>query len=342
MIKKAVAMLTLTLMAISLGGCSKETNKSVYLDMIDNKDSSKKILFLSESQGADYPTTKGDYEFARLVKERTNGRIEINVVPNGGLGSEKDTLSQIKLGTVDFTRTSVAPLSTYSNIMSVLGLPYLYRDSNHMWSVVEGQIGKQALNDLEKAGMRGLAFYDSGARSFYNNKREIKTLADLQSLRIRVQESELMKSTISSLGATAIAMDSSQVLQALALGQVDGAENNPATYVSLNHLNVAKYYTFDEHTRAPDVMVASNIAMEKMSKEDQDIIKQAALDSVATQKKEWRDYESQMLSKMKEMGVKITELDQGEKEQFKAAVKPIYDKLPAEYQSIIKAIEETK
>lgn len=340
--KKVLAIVTMAFIMVSFLGCSKEIKKNVYLDMIDNKTSDKKVLFVAESQADDYPTTKGDYEFAKLVKERTNGRIEIKVIANGGLGSEKDTLAQTQMGTIDFTRVSISTLASYSETMNTLSLPYLYRDSNHMWEVLNGPIGKQAFSDIQKANLVGVAFYDSGARSFYNNKKEIKTVADLQSLRIRVQESELMKSLVSSFGGIPTAMDSSQVLQSLALGKIDGAENNAATYVSSSHMNVAKYYTFDEHTRMPDILVASKKVIESLSEDDQKMIKQAALDSQKTQKTEWETNDKAMIDKMKANGVKITELDGASKEEFKKAVKPIYDKLSDQSKDIVSKIEQTK
>lgn len=340
--KKALAVLTLAFITISLLGCSKAVKSNIYLDMMNNNNSDKKVLFLSESQSKDYPTTKGDYEFAKLVGERTNGKIEVKVVPNGGLGSEKDTLSQTQMGTIDFCRVSLSAVSNYSDIMTILMLPYIYRDSDHMWSVLNGSIGMKALDDIKKANLLGLTFYDSGARNFYNNKKEIKTVADLKSLRIRVQESELMKSLVTSLGATPTAMDSNIVMQSLALGTIDGAENNPATYVSTNQLSVAKYYTFDSHSRVPDILIASSKVMDSLSQEDQKIIKQAALDSVKVQKAEWKSNEDKMINTMKEKGVKITEIDEAAKEEFKNAVKPLYDKFAGQNKDLLNQIEQTK
>ncbi|GKU23280.1 hypothetical protein CFB3_15030 [Clostridium folliculivorans] len=151
-----------------------------------------------------------------------------------------------------------------------------------------------------------------------------------------------MKSLVSSFGAIPSPMDSSLVLQALALGQVDGAENNTATYVSSSQFNVAKYYTFDEHSRIPDILVASKTVMDSLSKEDQEIIKKAATDSVEVQKQAWKSNEEVMLTKMKDAGVKITELDQSSKNQFKNAVSPVYEKFASKYTNLINQIEETK
>ncbi|QAA31405.1 TRAP transporter substrate-binding protein [Clostridium manihotivorum] len=340
--KKLISLSLLLVTLLTFVGCNSSIQSNVYLDMINNKDSNKKILLLAESQSKDYPTTQGDNEFAKLVKEKTNGRIEVKVITGGGLGSEKDTLAQVRMGTIDFTRTSISPLSSYSDIMNVLSLPYLYRDSDHMWAVLNGSIGKQALEDIQKANLVGLAFYDSGSRNFYNNKREIKSVSDLKDLRIRVQESDLMKALVSSLGATPVAMDSAQVLQALALGQVDGAENNPATYFSSNQFNVAKYYTIDEHSRIPDILVGSKKVMDGISKEDQEIIKKAAEESVEVQKKAWKTNEDIMLDKMKQAGVKITQLDQSSKDSFKNSVTPVYEKFGSKYTDLIKQIDQTK
>lgn len=342
MFKKVISISMLMVGILSFSGCSNKTEGNTYIDMIENKNTSVKTLFLAESQAPEYPTTKGDYEFARLVKEKTDGRINIQVVPNSELGSEKDTIAQARMGAIDFTRVSATPLSSYSKIMTVLSLPYLYRDEDHLWAVLSSDIGQRAFDDIEKVGLVGLTYYDSGARSFYNNKKEIKSVADLSGLRIRVQESDLMKSLITSLGATPTAMDPAAVIQALAVGQIDGAENNVATYVSSSQYNVAKYYTFDEHSRVPDILVASKTVLEGLSKEDQEIIKQAAIESSDFQRKEWKNNDDIMYKEMEAAGVKITKLDQATKEEFKAAVKPVYDKFGADFTDLIKKIESTK
>jgi len=136
-----------------------------------------------------YPTELGDEEFARLVKERTNGRINITVFPGGQLGGdEKAVVEQVQMGAIDFARISLAPVLQFAKELNVLSLPYIYRDSAHMWKVLSGPIGQDLLKSVDKANLVGLAYYDAGARSFYNSKKEIKTVADLKGMKIRVQK----------------------------------------------------------------------------------------------------------------------------------------------------------
>jgi tripartite ATP-independent transporter DctP family solute receptor len=341
MLKKIFCTTLLFVLIFSLTCCANNNNQS--FNSADNKNPNKVItLVLADNQPATYPTSLGDKEFARLVKERTNGRIQIDVVTDGELGAENDVVTQIQMGTIDFARVSSSSLTNFDPKLNVLALPFLFRDEQQMWDVLDGPIGKDILNNLSSSDIVGLAFYDSGARSFYNNKKEITSPSDLKGLRIRVQSSDLMESLATSLGSIAVPLDMTKVTQALALGQIDGAENNPPSYVSSGQYLIAKYYTLDEHSRIPDTVIASKIAMDKLSNEDQDIIKKAAADSVQVQKSEWNKYQTNCLNKLKAAGCKVTQLDDASKQQFIDAVQPVYDKFGAKYQDIINDIRNTK
>lgn len=343
MLRKVFLIMASFMFIFNLFGCNSINKKDQYLKIADDKNSNKSItLVLADNQSSSYPTTLGDKEFARLVQERTNGRIQINVVTDAQLGAENDVVTQIKWGTIDFARVNIAVLANDNPEINILELPFLFRDAQHMWSVLDGEIGQDILRNLSSAKIVGLAYYDSGARSFYNNKKEIKSISDLKGLRIRVQDSELMKAFVTSLGAVAVPLDSSMLTQALALGNVDGAENNPPIYVSSNQYSIAKYFTIDEHSRIPDILIASETVMSNLSKEDQDIIKKAAKDSVQVQKSEWTKYETNSLNTLKAEGCKITELDAVSREEFISAVESVYDKFGGQYKDIIKRIKDTK
>ena len=209
------------------------------------------VLRLGETHVADYPTTRGDLEFSRLVEERTGGRIRIEVYHGKQLGEEKAVIEQVQFGAIDFTRVSISPLAAFAPAFDALQMPYLYRDEDHMWKVLNGPIGEEFLNSLEPADFVGLCWYDSGARNFYNSRREIKSVADLKGLKIRVQESKLMMGLVSALGAVPTPMPFGEVYSALQTGVIDGAENNWPSYFSTSHYEVAKYFTLDGHTRVP-------------------------------------------------------------------------------------------
>jgi tripartite ATP-independent transporter DctP family solute receptor len=298
-------------------------------------------LKLAEIHPKGYPTELGDEEFARLVKERTHGRIEITVYPGGQLGGEREEVDQVKLGTIDFARISLSPVAQFAPELNVLSLPYIYRDSVHMWKVLSGPIGQDLLKSVEKADMIGLLYFDAGARSFYNAKREIKSPADMKGLKIRVQEVKLMMDLVKALGASPTPMATADVYSALQTNVIDGAENNWPSYISFNHYEVAKFYTVDKHTCIPEILVGSRIKLKKLSASDQEIIRKAAADSVEFQKKKWAEAEKTNEEKARKAGCRITYLTQSQISEFQKAVAPIY-KDYKQYAALIKKIQDVK
>ena len=291
------------------------------------------VLRLAETHGADYPTTKGDYEFARLVEERTNGRIKIEVYPGSQLGEERAVIEQVQFGAIDFTRVSISPLAAFAPDFNALQMPYLYRSPDHMWEVLNSPIGDEFLNSLEPSGFVGLSWFDSGARSFYNSVRPVKTVADLAGLKIRVQESALMVGLVEALGAVATPMPFGEVYSAIQTGVIDGAENNWPSYYSTSHFEVAGYYTLDEHTRVPEITIASKMSMDKLSAEDQKLIKQAAKDSMAFQIKAWAAYEKVAEDAVIANGNELYRLP--DNAEFQAAMQPLYDALSEDLQAVV-------
>lgn len=303
-------------------------------------DKPQMVLKLAENQPEDYPTTIGDKEFARLVEERTNGRIKIEVYAGGQLGDEKSVIESVQMGAVDFARVNTQPMGEFSKGMKVLSLPYLFRNENHLWKVLNGPIGEKLLDDLSSSQIVGLAYYDSGARNFYNSKRPVKTPADLKGLRIRVQQAALMVDLVQALGASATPMAYGEVYTGLQTGVIDGAENNWPSYYSTSHYEVAKYYTIDEHTRNPEVLIASRARWDKLSEKDQQIIKKAAKDSVAVQRKSWKEWENKAIKAVKEKGNVITTIK--DLTPWQEAVKPLYDKHGADFKDLIARIKAEK
>ncbi len=238
----------------------------------------QKVLKLGETHPQDYPTTKGDYEFARLVKERSNGRIVVEVFHSKQLGEEKAVIEQVQLGAIDFTRVSISPVSAFARELDAFQLPYLYRDAKHMWQVLDGPIGQEILKKLESANFVGLGWFEAGSRNFYT-KKQVKTVGDLKGMKIRVQQAPLMVGMVEALGAVATPLSFGEVYSALQTGVIDGAENNWPSYLSTSHYEVAKYFIVDEHTRVPEIMIASKKVFDKLSKEDQAIIIKAMKDA---------------------------------------------------------------
>ena len=270
-----------------------------------------------------YPTVEAVKYMGQLVSERTNGRIKIEVMNNAVLGTEKDTIEQTRFGVIDMNRVNAAPFNNLVAETTVLGLPFLFRSTEHMHKTVDGPIGDEVLAAFEPHGLIGLTFYDSGARSFYTTEKPIEKLADLKGMKIRVQQSDLWIAMMEAFGANPTPMPMGEVYSSLETGVVDGAENNWPSYESARHYEVAKNYTLTEHSLTPEILVISKMAWDKLSPEDQKIIKQAARESTPKMRELWAAREKASEEKVRAAGNKITTVDKAE---FSAAMKPVYDK----------------
>ena len=302
--------------------------------------STEYVFTYAENHPKDYPTTLGAFEFAKLVEEKSKGRIIINVVYDGKLGDELSVIKQIKFGGIDFARASVSPLSNEIPILNVLQMPYLYRDDEHMWNVLYSEIGDEIFDDFKDSDIEPLSFYTAGARNFYNSKRPIEDISDLSGLKIRVQQSELMKDMVSMLGAEPSALEYGQVYGAFQRDVIDGAENNTPSYISALHFQYAMYYTKDEHTRVPEMQICSKVTFNKLSKEDKELIKEAAIESSVYEREIWakkeRMYENELIDK----GVKINTLSVSERVHFKEVLEPLYEKYCKDYMDLINKIND--
>jgi len=295
------------------------------------------ILKAADIQPEDYPTTMGMKYMAKLLDQRTNGRIKMQVYGGAQLGGEKETIEMTQAGTIAFNRINGAPLGSFAPSMGVFSMPYLFRDSDHLWNVLQGPIGKGLLNDLSSKGLIGLAYYDSGARSFYARK-PIKTVADMKGLKIRVQQSKIFVDLVNALGASATPMGYGEVYSGLQTGIVDGAENNAPSLWTSKHYEIAKFYSIDEHSMVPEVLLMSKKVWDGMTPEDQKIIAQAAQDSVAEQRKLWKAFDQQSMNELVSKGTTILK---PEKASFQKAVQPVYAKYP-ELSDLITKIQAVK
>ncbi len=297
------------------------------------------VLTYAENQPENYPTTLGGRKFAELVEDRTKGRIKIIVQAEGVLGDEKAVVKQMQYGGIDFARVSLSTLSESIPKLNVLQMPYLYKDSTHMWNVLEGAIGEEFLNSFVGSDIVALSWYDAGARSFYT-KKPVISLEDMKGLRIRVQESDLMVDMVEALGAIAVPIIYEDVYSALERDLIDGAENNWPSYEIKSHYEVAKYFTVDEHTRVPEVQICGKSTWDKLSKEDQEIIKECAKESALYERELWKERERQSQEIVTKNGGEVITLPNEEKERFRNAVKGVYEEYCADYKDIIDKIIE--
>ncbi|MGH4050089.1 MAG: TRAP transporter substrate-binding protein [Clostridium sp.] len=344
MVKKNKFMAIVSCIVLIVGvlsGCGKKATT----DTTKGITSKTKLitLRLSDSQPEGYPTVIGDQAFADEVSKNTDGRITIKVYEGASLGDEKSAIEQVQFGAIDAIRVGAAPLSEVNKEIGVLTLPYLYKDKDQMFRVLEGPVGEKIFASLQaNSKIVGLSWVDSGARNFYNTKKDVKSLSDLKGLKIRVQESKPMMDMVKALGASATPMTYGDVYNALQTGVVDGAENNWPSYLSSNHYQVAKYITIDEHTRVPEMIAFSKMSWDKISSDDQKILKAAAVVGATVERAEWiKQSDAAQATIVSKGDITITRLTSDQQAKFQDAAKPTYAEHP-EWKELIDEILATK
>lgn len=290
----------------------------------------------------DYPTVEAVRQMGKELKEQSKGKLGVKVFPSGALGGERDTIEQLKIGGLDMMRINAAVLNNIVPETIAVSLPFVFRSTEHMRQVLDGPIGGEILKAMEAQGMVGLAFYDSGARSIYTVKKPVKTLADMHGLKIRVQQSDLFVSMIEALGANPTPMPYGEVYTALKTGIIDGAENNWPSYESSRHFEAAKYYNLTEHSMVPEVLVFSKKIWDAQSKENQEMIRKAAKDSVPFMRKLWDEREAKSRKIAEDGGAQVIPI--ADKKPFIDAMAPVYTKFAntPKLQDLVKRIREAK
>ncbi|TCK98596.1 tripartite ATP-independent transporter DctP family solute receptor [Natranaerovirga hydrolytica] len=340
--KKVLSLIVFLSLIMSFVGCGSESpSEDVVADNgTESKTEETIVLRLAETHPDNYPTTQGDVEFARLVEEKSNGRIQIEVYAGGQLGEERDVIEQVQFGAIDLTRVSVAPLAEFSSALNVLQLPYIYRDEDHMWAVLNGSIGDDFLNSIEDSQFLGLGWFDPGARHFYNRVRPIETMDDFSGLKLRVQQSELNLDMVEALGGSPTPLPYGEVYSGIQSGVIDGAENNWPSYYSSSHYEVAGYLTLTGHTRIPEIIIGSQTALSnKLSDSDIELLREAALEAQAYQREQWAAYEEESIEKVTESGVTVIELTDEVREEMSVAMARIYQKHAEEHMDLIEEIQ---
>lgn len=289
----------------------------------------------------DYPTVVAVKHMSELLEKKSGGKHKIKVFNKQALGSEKETIDQVKIGALDLTRVNVGPMNAICPLTQVPTMPFLFNSIAHMRKVLDGPVGDEILKSCESAGFIGLAFYDSGSRSIYSVKKPVKTVADSKGMKIRVQQSDLWVSLMEAMGANATPMPFGEVYTALKTGLVDAAENNYPSYESTRHFEVAKFYNKTEHSMAPEILLFSKKVWDGLSPDEQKQIRAAAKESVGFMRKLWDEREAKSLEVVKAGGAQIVEVD---KASFQAAARPVYDKFlkDPKLQDMVKRISDVK
>jgi tripartite ATP-independent transporter DctP family solute receptor len=288
----------------------------------------------------DYPTVVAVKSMSDQIEKASGGKFKIKVFNKGALGTEKETIDQVKIGALDFTRVNISPMNAICQKTMVPTMPFLFRSVDHMRKTLDGPVGEEILKDCESHGFIGLAFYDSGARSIYA-KKPVKTVADVKGLKVRVQQSELWVALIAAMGGNATPMPYGEVYTGLKTGLIDAAENNVPSFDTSKHFEVVKFYSRTEHSMAPEMLLMSKVVWDKLSKPEQDMIRAAAKASVAVQRQKWDEQEQKSLAVVKAGGAQIVEVD---KSSFEAVMGPVYDKFitTPDMKRLIKAVQDTK
>jgi tripartite ATP-independent transporter DctP family solute receptor len=297
-----------------------------------------KVLKLGHGLDPEHPVHQAMLFMAQQLSEKSSGTMHIDIYPSQQLGTERECLELLQIGSMGMTKVSASVLESFAPAFKVFSLPYIFRDEAHKFKIYEGKIGKQLLLGAEKYWLRGLCFYDAGSRSFYTKDRPVYTPEDLSNLKIRTQESATSMRLVNAMGASATPISWGELYTALQQGVVDGAENNPPSFYTSHHYEVCKYYCLNEHTAVPDVLIISTIVWNTFSKEERNWLQQAADTSAQYQKKIWKKASDEALKKVQDAGVEIIIPD---KKPFMDKVSPLYEEYRSqeEIYAIIQAIK---
>ncbi len=277
---------------------------------------------LAHSLDQSHPVHLGMEYMAERVKELSDGKLQIRIYASGQLGTERECLELLQIGSLGMTKVSAALMEGFLPVFRVFSLPYIFANKEHAHAVFDGEIGQEFLLASEEILLRGLTFYDAGSRSFYTKDRPILTPEDLRGLKIRVMPSNTSFTMIRMLGGSPTPISWGELYTALQGGVVDGAENNPPSFYLSHHYEVCRYYSLNEHTTIPDILVISTIIWNTLTQQEQEWLQQAATESAAKQRILWEESELKSLRAVEAAGVQIFYPD---KEPFARMVEPMYE-----------------
>jgi tripartite ATP-independent transporter DctP family solute receptor len=300
----------------------------------------KLVMKASDVHPEGYPTVAAVEAMGKKLSDATSGRISVQMFAAMTLGGEKEAIEQAQLGAIQLARVSVGTLGPVIDDLNVINLPFLFRNTKHMQTVIDGPIGKELLDKVTgnaNARLVGLCWMDAGARSLYNTKKTIKVIGDLKGMKFRVIGNPMFVDMMNALGGNGVAMGYDQVFNALQTGVIDGAENNPPSFVFDNHYTVAKHFTLTEHLIVPEMLVLSKKTWDAASKEDQALLMKVAAEAQQEERVLWDKYEKQAMDKAVAAGVEIVQVP--DKKPFQDAVKPVWDKYGPKYADMVKRIQ---
>jgi tripartite ATP-independent transporter DctP family solute receptor len=312
----------------------------LFITSCDNEKKSR-VIRLGHGLDVTHSVHQAMIKADQYLNEISSGKMRIQIYPNQQLGSERECLELLQIGSLDMTKVSGAVMENFAPNMRIFGLPFLFDDKEHLFRVLDGPIGKSLLKDGEDFWLKGLGYYDSGSRSFYTRDHPITTPKDLEGLKIRVQESASAFEMVKQLGGSPTPISWGELYTSIQQGVVDAAENNPPSFYLSRHYEVCKYYSIDEHTMIPDILLVSTHLWNRLNIQEQEWL-QAAIDrSVKDQRKFWTISENTALEAVIAAGVNVS---YPKKEPFQKATKSMYEefKKDSEIASLINQIQDEK
>ncbi|MGJ9459688.1 TRAP transporter substrate-binding protein [Oceanobacillus sp. CF4.6] len=341
---KKIGLIIMLLSVITLlAACSGDSETSD-ADNGDGETSGESIeLKYAEVNPEGHPMTDAAEKFAEIVNEKSDGRISINVYPAGQLGNETENMEGLQMGSIDFMRANPSVIANFGiEKMNVLSLPFIFEGREHLWNVLDSDIGDELKEDINSSdtGFQTVMFVEEGARNFFFTDKVVKTPADMEGIKVRVQENELMVDLVEALGASPTPVSYSELYSALQTGIVNGAENPPAAYLANAFYEVADKLTLNQHVFAPNFILTSSNTWDELSEADQELLFEAGKETESFVKEIAQEADDAALAELEEKGVEITEVD--DPKAWQDAVQPLYEKHGAGYEELIERIIETE
>ena len=302
---------------------------------------STKTIRLGHGLSTSHSVHKGMLFFGERLEEISEGRFKVQIYPSQQLGTERQCLELLQIGSLDMTKVSAGVLENFSPSIKVFGIPYMFKDKEHTFRVLDGPIGDELLAGTEKYWLKGLGYYDSGSRSFYTINKPIEKPNDLEGLKIRVMESQTAIDMVKSFGGSPTPISWGELYTALQQGVVDGAENNPPSFYLSRHYEVCKYYIIDEHTVLPDVVLMSTHLWNSLNEQEQVWVQKAMDLSVIEQRRLWLESETESLEAVKAAGVEVSYPDKSKFSDMSRSVSDQYAQDPL-IKSFIDKIKNTQ
>lgn len=300
--------------------------------------SAETILRFATDSSEDYVSTVQIYQFAEEVNQKSEGRMKVEVYAGGQLGDEKVCVEQVQMGALDITKSSMGALTSFNEELNLLSLPYLFKSEDHLWAVMNTEIGQNLLDSMESKGLIGLCWLDAGSRCFYATK-PLNGVEDFKGVKFRVMQSSIYSDMMTCLGAIPISMSGSEIYSALQTGLVDGAENNIPRIIDMSHNELCKNLILDRHNIMPEMVVISSATWNRLDEADQAVLKECAADLQTNMIAAWTETEQAALDELAADGMTIVYPDADTIADFRAAMQPVYDQYGADYADIIAQIE---